>query len=55
VVVLGEEHAAVDDEQPTLVLEDGHVAADLAQAAQRDDPEAPRGQVGRCGELGMRV
>ena len=35
VVVLGEEHAAVDDEQPAGVLEDGHVAADLAEAAER--------------------
>ena len=35
VVVLGEQHAAVDDEQAVVVLEDGHVAADLAEAAQR--------------------
>ena len=33
--VLGEQHPAVDDEQPAGVLEDGHVAADLAEAAQR--------------------
>ena len=47
-VLLGEEHAAVDDEQPAGVLEDRHVAADLTQAAQRDDPQAvarQRGQV----------
>ena len=44
VVVLGEQHAAVDDQQPAVVLEDGHVAADLAEAAERDDPQAPLGQ-----------
>ncbi len=54
-VVLGEQHAAVDDQQPAVVLEDGHVAADLAEAAERDDPEAPLRQGGRCGELGMGV
>ena len=55
VVVLGEQHAAVDDQQPVVVLEDGHVAADLAEPAERDDPQAPLRQFGRCGELGMRV
>ena len=35
VVLLGEEHAAVDDEQAAVVLEDRHVAADLAEAAER--------------------
>ena len=35
VVLLGEQHPAVDDEQPAVVLEDGHVAADLAEAAER--------------------
>ena len=54
-VLLGEEHAAVDDEQPAVVLEDGHVAADLAESAERDDAEAPLRQCGRCGELGMWV
>jgi hypothetical protein len=38
VVVLGEQDAAVDDQQPAGVLEDRHVAADLAEAAERDDP-----------------
>ena len=38
VVLLGEEHAAVDDQQPLVVLEDGHVATDLAEPAERDDP-----------------
>ena len=32
---LGEEHAAVDDEQLPVELEHRHVAADLAEAAQR--------------------
>ena len=38
VVLLGEEDAAVDDQQPLVVLEDGHVATDLAEPAERDDP-----------------
>ena len=42
-VVLGEEHAAVDDEQPAGVLEDRHVAADLAEPAERDDAQAALG------------
>jgi hypothetical protein len=37
-VLLGEEDAAVDDQQPSVVLEDGHVATDLAETAERDDP-----------------
>jgi hypothetical protein len=36
--LLGEEHATVDDQQATVVLEDGHVATDLAQSAERIDP-----------------
>ena len=51
---LGEQHAAVDDQQPAVELEHGHVAADLAQAAQRHDAQAPSGRGGgacrsRCG------
>ena len=38
-VVAGEEHAAVDDQQPTEMLENRHVAADFADAAQRGDPQ----------------
>ena len=34
-VLLGEQHAAVDDEELAAVLEHGHVAADLAEAAER--------------------
>ena len=41
-VVLGEEDAAVDDEQPAVVLEHGHVAADLAETAEGHDPERAR-------------
>ena len=52
-VLLGEEHPAVHDEQPTVVLEDGHVAADLAEAAERDHPEAAPGQGRRRGQLGV--
>ena len=39
-LLLGEEHAAVDDQQAAAVLEDRHVAADLAEAAERGDPQA---------------
>ena len=37
-VLLGEEDAAVDDQQAPVVLEDGHVATDLAEPAERVDP-----------------
>ena len=36
-ILLGEQNAAVDDEQLSVDLEDGHVAADLAQAPQGHD------------------
>ena len=54
-VSLGEQHAAVDDQQPAAVLEHGHVAADLAQPAERDDPQAVRRELGGCAELRVRV
>ena len=38
-VLLGEEHAAVDDEELAVDLEDGHVAADLAETADGGDPK----------------
>jgi hypothetical protein len=38
-LVLGEEHAAVDDEQAPAVLEHGHVPADFADPAECDDAE----------------
>ena len=39
-VDVGEQHSAVDDQQLAAVLEDGHVAADGAEPAERDDPQA---------------
>lgn len=36
-VALGEHQATVDHDHGVAVLDDGHVAADLAQAAERDD------------------
>ena len=47
-VLLGEEHPAVDDQQPAGVLVDRHVAADLPQAAQRHHAQAARRQGGEC-------
>jgi hypothetical protein len=37
-VVLWEEHAAVDDQELAVELEDGHVATDLTKTAERDNP-----------------
>ena len=54
-VVLGEQDAAVDDEQTAGVLEDGHVAADLAEPTECDDAQGAVGQCRRQGELGVRV
>ena len=54
-VLLGEQHAAVDDQQLAGVLEDGHVAADLAEAAQGDHAQAALGQGRRGAEFGMRA
>ena len=54
-VLLGEENPAVDDQQLALVLEDRHVAADLAEAAERHDPQgAGRELRGRL-QLGVGV
>ena len=53
VVVLGEQHAAVDDQQPAVVLEDGHVATDLAESAERDDPEASCREGGGRAQVGV--
>jgi hypothetical protein len=39
VVVLREQHAAVDEKQLPVDLEAGHVPADVAKTAQRDDPQ----------------
>ena len=54
-VVLGEEDAAVDDEQLALVLDDRHVASDLTEAAERDDAQRARGEGGRQQQVGVRV
>ena len=54
-VLLGEQHAAVDDEQPPGVLEDRHVAPDLTEPAERHDPKAALGQRRRGAELRMRM
>src|SRR5665648_270735 len=53
VVVLREEHSAVDDQQPPCVLDDGHVATDLAQTPQRHDAHGILCQLWRGGQLGM--
>ena len=54
-VGIGEQDAAVHDEQPAAVLEDRHVPADLADPAQGDDAQAAAGQRGRRGEVRVRV
>ncbi len=46
-VLLGEQHPAVDDQQPAVELQHRHVAADLADAPERDDPEEARWERGR--------
>jgi len=46
-VLFGEQHPAVNDQQPSCVLEDRHVAADLAQPAQGHNPEPPWWQLGQ--------
>ncbi len=43
-LLLGEEHSAVDDQQAASVLEDRHVAADLAETTERGDPQATFGE-----------
>ena len=52
---LGEQHAAVDDQQPAVELEDGHVAADLAQPAERHHAQAAGGQRRRGLQLQVRL
>ena len=54
-VGVGEQHAAVHDEQAAAVLEDRHVPADLAEPAERDDAQAVARELGGRGEVGMRV
>jgi hypothetical protein len=52
---LREEDAAVDDQQPPAELQHGHVPADLAQAAERHDPQAAVGQGRRRLEIEVRL
>ena len=54
-VLLGEEDAAVDHEQLAVVLEDGHVATDLSQAAEGDDAEPACCQLRRVLEIKVGV
>src|SRR6185312_13276017 len=54
-VGVGEQHAAVHDEQSATVLEDRHVPADLAEAAERDDAQPVARQLAGRGEVGVRV
>ncbi len=54
-VVLGEQHAAVDDEQAAPVLQDGHVATHLAEPSQGDDAQGVIVQGGGCGQFGVKV
>ena len=43
VMVLGEEHSAVDDEKAAVVFDNVHVPADLAEAAERNHAHGPVG------------
>lgn len=54
-LLLGEENAAVHDEQAAAVLEDRHVAADLAQAAERGDPQGALRELRRGTEFRVRM
>lgn len=54
-LLLGEEHSAVDDEQAAAVLENRHVAADFTEAAERGDAEATLRELRRGAEFGMRM
>ncbi|SLI69787.1 Uncharacterised protein [Mycobacteroides abscessus subsp. abscessus] len=49
-LVLGEQHATVDDQQLAAVLENRHVAADFADTAEREHPHAATtgGCAGNC-------
>src|SRR5690606_21670897 len=52
---LGEQHAAVDDEQPAAVLEHGHVAADLPEPAEGDEAQAVVGRRRRVRQVRVRM
>lgn len=46
-ILLGEEHPAVDDKDLAVDLEGRHVATDLAETADRRDAESSGGELGR--------
>jgi hypothetical protein len=52
-VVGGEQHPAVHDEQSAEMFENGHVATDFVDATQRGDPEPTRGERPRRGQMGV--
>src|SRR5262249_12963711 len=54
-VLLREQDPAVDHQQPPVVLEHGHVAADLADPAERDHSQAAGGQWRRRPQLRVRM
>ena len=54
-VGLGEQHPAVDDQQPVVVFEDGHVPTDLAEAAQRDNAQTVVRKGRWRGQVRMRI
>ena len=54
-VLLGEQHADVDDQQLAGVLEHGHVATDLAETTQRDHAQAAVGQGRRGAQFRVRA
>jgi hypothetical protein len=54
-VGLGEQYAAIHDQQPAAELEDGHVPADLAESAERYDSQPVRRERGRSGQVGVRM
>ncbi|MFF3142973.1 hypothetical protein ACFVRU_14900, partial [Streptomyces sp. NPDC057927] len=50
-----EQHAAVDDQELALMLENGHVPADFAEPAERGDPQASLGELRRRAKFRMRM
>ena len=52
-VVLGEQHTAVDHQQAAVDLEHRHVAADLTEPTEGDDAQHARLQRRRQGQVGV--
>src|SRR5690606_22610446 len=52
-VMGGEQHPAVHDEQTTEMLENGHVAADFVDSPERGHPQPAGGQRPRWSEFGI--